>query len=207
MTGGLVFVDSQEFAGDVESAAGVGIAVFISVTAGGFLGIRLWFLIMRAFRGWTFSLIRRSELLEQRISLLSGRLVPDDSPEQSPEAGFSAVKIYVASSLMGIALLTAEFLLAVIETGVGIHGPVAYAPGLCAGFSLALLGIAGQSLELMLVSRSLTGLEQRLHAVEGTVAAPAAVLPRRMDDAIRTAQSWVCRITGVCQGRVEPVAS
>ena len=191
----------------VELAIGVGIASFLAVSVGGFLGIKLSFLIMRGFRVWIHSIGERIHVLDTRLAHLINSQEREEPSQQPPAGGFSIVRLLVASTVFGV-IFTAQAAIAIfIELGVEMLGPLVYLPGLCVGLALALIGIGGQVVELIIVDRGITQIENELDAITLGNRAPVKVIPRRMDGAIKDTQSWVCKITGVCEGSAERVAA
>ena len=180
-----------------EFATAVSIATFLTASVGGFVGIKISFLAMRGFRVWIDSLMERIAANRLRLSQLIDESIDERPSKQPARRGFSMVRVYVGSTIAGISLTTQGTVAAVIELGVDIFGPLWYGPILCVGVTLAVFGIVGQAIELLLVSLRISQIERQLDAITSGVPDPVALRPQRMDHAIENTQSWVCRVTGV----------
>ena len=191
----------------VELATGVGITLFLAVSVGGFLGIKLSFLIMRGFLVWIHSIGGRMHGLDSRLTQLTNSQERAELSQQPPAGGFSIVKLLVASTVIGVTITAQGAIVIFIELGVEMLGPLVYVPGLCVGLALALIGIGGQAVQLIIVDRGITQMEKELDAITLGNRAPVKVVPQHMDGAIKNTQSWVCKVTGVCEGSAEQVAA
>ena len=191
----------------VELATAVSITSFLAVSVGGFLGIKLSFLIMKGFLAWIHSIEGRMHVLDSRLAQLANSREAGETAQPPPASGFPIVKLLVASAVCGVIIGTSAATAIFIELGVEMLGPLVYLPGLCVGLALALFGIGGQAFQLMTVDRGITRMEKELDAITLGNCAPAKEVPRRMDGAIKNTQSVLRKITGVREGSAEPATA
>ena len=203
---GLLF-GTLAFTESAERAAIVGIAAFLTVSVGGFIGIKISFLTMRAFLAWTGSIKDRIYRLTTRLGDLTGQSVPESASKEMTARGFSVIRVYVALTILGISLLTQGVVGGVIELGVDVYDTRSYIAVLILGSLFASIGIGGQAIQLIGVSRSITQMERQLDAITTGIPIPVSAVPQRMDLAIQNTQSWVCKLTGVCADSAEPVVA
>lgn len=196
------------FVGDsVDFAAAIGIAAFLTVSVGGFAGVRTSLLIMRGFRVWIDSLRDRTRALESRLHPVAHQPENDTTTANPAAGGFSVARLCVIATVLGTTMMAQGAVMAIIQLGVDLGGPIWYAALLIPGSVLTLFGVVGQVLALTLVSLAISNIEKHLNAVEAGIPTPVAMRPYRMDLAISSTQSWVCKLTGVCESGAQRIAA
>ena len=192
---------SCECGGDVDLAVSRGIAGFVSIAVGIFIGTKLALLAMKAFRVWIVSLMSRVNTCQERLSRLSGEVEPDNSSEErSGVSSFYAVRlrIYFIGLAVGCCGVGVDLMALIIRAGTtGIYESGSLPITAYVGLAVASAGIAGIALELNMIARSVSRIEGRLNDAEGVAVAPLEVRPQYADAAIQSTQSWVHKITGV----------
>ena len=181
-------------------AATKGVASFVSVTVGIFIGAKLALLVMRAFRLWIALLEERLVVCSQRLSNLTGETEPDSPPEEhrgGPSALTVRLRIYSIALVGGSAGLGVGLVMLVIKTGtIGLYESDVYL-AILATLAIALFGVLGTASELGRSTRATFRLERRLNDAENVPVTLVVVSPRQVDAAIQSTQSWVRKLTGV----------
>ena len=184
--------------GGVDLAASRGVAGFVSVTIGVFIGMKLVLLSMNAIRLWIARIEDKLRVLEQRVSYLTGESGlgdPPEEPRERPSPLMVRLKIYfvlLGGGLSGTGVVVMQL---VIKAGTDIYGPgVSLAALICA--AITLFGVLGTTTELWLISRAASKIERRLDYAEDILPSPV-VYARDANAALQSTQSWVYRVTGM----------
>ncbi len=187
----------------MEVATGLGIATSVSFSLGGWLGVKLSLLIMRVFRVWVLSLNKRIEALELSLGEEVRQAGGVRTVGLEKVSGRTVVwQLCVFLVPTGIPMVAIGAVLAVIDFRVDICGAIAYVSPLLVGFGFAIVGLAGQCLYLWNVARLVARLERHLDPAAFVV--PVALQAYRLEHAINSVSSVVCKLAGVRRPRLTP---
>ena len=191
VSGGVLMGMVALFTKSTEEATALGIALAVSVSIGGWLGINLWLMTLRVLRLWSASLTKRLEDL-------GSRLTPITDDADAPAGAGNVVSIQsVFCSLVpgGFAVAISGAILSVIDLQVDLFTEWAFIPTLFIGLGYAFLGLAVQCWYLWQDSRLVARLERRLESTDA--ATPVTLQTPRLERAISKAGTIVCKLTGV----------
>ena len=89
----------------VDDAIGVGLMFSLAATVGSFLGIRLFYLVMRGFMLWVNSISARQEILEERIHSMVVEPKERNDRAESQEKTGKVTPWLITSTLVGVSLI------------------------------------------------------------------------------------------------------
>ena len=187
VSGGVLLGLIALFTRSTEEATALGIALAVSVSIGGWLGINLWLLTRRLFRSWSASLANRLEALAPIAENT------DTLAESGNMVGIESVLFSLVPG--GFAIAISAAMLMVIDLQVDLFTKWAFIPTLFTGLGYALSGLAVQGWYLWRDSRRVARLERQLESAEAV--APVTLQTPRLELAISRANSIVCKLTGV----------
>ena len=186
----------------VDDAIGVGLMFSLAATVGSFLGIRLFYLVMRGFMLWVNSISARREILEERIhSMVVEPKERNDRAESQEKTGKVTPWFtwLITSTLVGVSLIPVASVGLLAQQVADPEGTYKFGVVLGVGCALAFVGIAGHAAHMWTISRTLSTLESQFETISGMEIAPLTARPKAMERTIQSVQEWVCRLTGVCE--------
>ena len=192
---------SCECAGDLDLAASRGVALFITITVGIFLGTKLGFLVLAGFGKWIARLVDRLDVCEARIARLNGEGVSDASPDEDVNvSGFLKIrfKAYYFALGCGFCGLVTSIMQMVIWAGTtGIYDSSGQLSALVS-VAIVLFGASGLAVELGGTARNIAKIERVLDdAEEVSVVTSVPVRPDYADAALQAIQSFIYKLTGM----------
>ena len=175
----------------VDDAIGVGLMFSLAATVGSFLGIRLFYLVMRGFMLWANSISARQEILEER----------NDRAESQEKTGKVTPWFtwLITSTVVGVSFIPVASVGLLAQQVADPEGTYKFGVVLGVGCALAFVGIAGHAAHMWTISRTLSTLESQFETISGMEIAPLTARPKAMERTIQSVQEWVCRLTGVCE--------
>ena len=193
LVAGLI-LGSLRLGDSTEEATAIGIAAFIEISVGIWLGTKLSLLVL-------FLVEKRLTVIADRLSALESRLAPisqvirgHETNRTDKSTGMHIVKLCVNIAPLGILLFTVGAMTAIIDFRVDIHSAVIYFPVLATGVGLASLGLAGQFIFLWQTERRVTRAERRSDLITSTD--PFILDTKQLGRTFNRTQSLVCRFAG-----------
>ena len=178
----------------VEEATALGIAVFIQITVGVWLGLKITIFLLHIFQNRLHLLVNRMQALESRSRTEYGTSEYRESGWVAARAWVAIVMVCICITLLGTLVFTMGAVSAVFDFRVDIHPPVVYLVKLAAGGGIALLGLVGSYVYLWGVWRTVTRWERQLDLVAS--ADGLALNTQQCDKAISNLDSLVYKATG-----------
>ena len=186
----------------VDDAIGVGLMLSLATTVGSFLGIRLFYLVMRGFMLWINSISARQEILVARIRDVIGEPKErNDYAERQEKTGKDTrwLTWLIGSTLAGVSLIPVASVGLLAQQVADPEGTYKFGVVLGVGCAFAFVGIAGHAAHMWAISRTLSTLESRFETISGMEVAPITARPKVTERTIQSVQEWVCKFTGVCE--------
>ena len=186
----------------VDDAIGVGLMFSLATTVGSFLGIRLFYLVMRGFMLWVNSISARQEILGERIHSMVGEPKERNDRAESQEKTGKVTPWFtwlITSTVVGVSLIPAASVGLLAQQVADPEGTYKFGVVLGVGCALAFVGIAGHAAHMWTISRTLSTLESQFETISGMEIAPITARPKAVERTIQSVQDWVCRLTGVCE--------
>ena len=190
-----VIAGSFKLSDSAEEATATGIAWFIQISVGFWVGTKVWLFTLDVISGRLARIAERLAALESRFTLSKDPVEGRRTERPAVSNTINIVRLCVRITPIGIWLVAFGAISALLDFRANVH-PTAlyYLPELVLGAVLLSMGLAGQCCFLWWTERRLDRLEQRADAITQTV--PFISQTQQIREAFDRAQSLVCKIAG-----------